>query len=89
MSSQIALSGTSSDFNMGWNLKRMPTKCECGSNFNLNTYFHAKKEVLFVSLMHNHQRNITCNLLDQICNDVSVEPMLHESRGEEFNEKSL
>ena len=41
-----------------------------------------------MSLRHNHLRNITCNLLNQICNDVSVEPMLHELTGEEFTEKS-
>ena len=71
----------------GWNLKRMPTRCECGSNFNIEHALSCKKGG-FVSLRHNHLRNITCNLLNQICNDVSVEPMLHELTGEEFTEKS-
>ena len=71
----------------GWNLKRMPTRCECGSNFNIEHALSCKKGG-FVSLRHNHLRNITCNFLNQICNDVSVEPMLHELTGEEFTEKS-
>ena len=71
----------------GWNLKRMPTRCECSSNFNIEHALSCKKGG-FVSLRHNHLRNITCNLLNQICNDVSVEPMPHELTGEEFTEKS-
>jgi len=34
--------------------------------------------------MQSHLRNITCNLLSEVCNDVAVEPVLHHLSGEDF-----
>ena len=42
----------------------------------------------FVSLRHNHLRNITSSLLQEVCKDVSVEPHLQKLSGETFEIKT-
>ena len=64
-----------------WPLSRVPTKCVCGSNFDLNHAFSCKKGG-FVSKRHNDLRNITASLLGEVCKDVCVEPNLSELSGE-------
>ena len=44
--------------------------------------FLAKREGGFVSLRHNHIRNITSILLKEVCKDVRVEPQLQQITGE-------
>jgi len=66
----------------GWSMKRLLERCECGDRFTLQHALSCKKG--FVSLRHNHLRNITCNLLSEVCNDVAVEPVLHDLSGEDF-----
>ena len=64
-----------------WSLSRMPTKCVCGSNFDLNHAFSCKKGG-FISSRHNELRNITASLLGEVCKDVCVEPDLSTLSGE-------
>ena len=71
----------------GWNLKRLPAKCECGETFTIEHSLTCKKGG-FVSLRHNNLRNLTANLLSTTCKDVCVEPALSPLTGEEFNERS-
>ncbi len=39
-------------------------------------------------MRHNEVRDITANLLSEVCLDVAVEPMLNELTGETFNLRS-
>ena len=71
----------------GWELKRLPEKCACGSNFNLQHALSCKKGG-FISIRHNQIRNITASLLKETCKDVRVEPTLQQLTGENFNSRS-
>ena len=71
----------------GWELKRLPEKCACGSNFNLQHALSCKKGG-FISIRHNQIRNITASLLKETSKDVRVEPILQQLTGENFNSRS-
>ena len=71
----------------GWQIERLPTNCECGAPFDIEHALNCKKGG-FVSLRHNHLRNITANLLDEICKDVKIEPMLQPITGEHLSSKT-
>ena len=43
----------------------------------------------FVSLRRNHVRNITANLIDQVCHDVRVEPPPQTLTGKTFDSRSM
>ena len=70
----------------GWQLDRLPSKCECGSTFSIDHPLTCKKGG-FVSLRHNQVRNLTAFLLDEVCQDVCVEPQFLQLNGENLNEK--
>ena len=57
----------------GWTLTRLPSNCECGNKFDFQHALSCKKGG-FVSLQHNHIRNITSMLLKKVCKDIRVEP---------------
>ena len=70
-----------------WELPRLPSECSCGNKFNLAHALSCKKGG-FVSLRHNEIRNITAQLLGEVCKDVKIEPTLIELSTEKFNQKS-
>ena len=41
-----------------------------------------------MSIRHNELRNLTANLLSEVCYDVSVEPQLNQLSGEKLNLRS-
>jgi len=55
----------------GWQLSRLPVNCECGAAFTIDHALFCKKRG-FISLRHNEVRNLTANLLNEVCKDVSV-----------------
>ena len=67
----------------GWAPSRTPTSCACGANFTVE---HVLSCPLggFPSIRHNEIRDITANLLSEVCNDVWVEPDLQELTTEEL-----
>ena len=65
----------------GWQLKLLPGRCACGSTFNIEHALSCKKGG-FVSLRHNHLRNITAKWLTECCKDVRIEPPLQPLTGE-------
>ena len=65
----------------GWILTRLLSNCECGNKFDVQHALSCKKGG-FVSLRHNHIRNITSILLKEVCKDVRVEPQLQQLTGE-------
>ena len=64
-----------------WTLTRLPFYWECGNKFDVQHALSCKKEG-FVSLRHNHIRNITSILLKDVCKDVRLEPQLQQITGE-------
>ncbi|XP_057311093.1 uncharacterized protein LOC130648959 [Hydractinia symbiolongicarpus] len=69
----------------GWNLSNVPTTCACGAKFDFQ---HAMKGG-FVIILHNNVRDITTNMLSQVCKDVESEPMLMPLTGEKFGKRSV
>ena len=57
----------------GWILTRLPTNYERALSC---------KKGGFISLCHNHLRNITATLLKEVCKDIRVEPQLQQLTGE-------
>jgi len=71
----------------GWQLERLPAMCACGSSFGVSHALSCKKGG-FVTLRHNEVRDITAELLKEVCQDVRKEPMLGEVVPGELIKKS-
>ena len=67
----------------GWSLDRVPMNCPCGATFTVQHAMECKKGD-FIHARHNEVRDITANLLSEVCNDVAVEPILQPLTGEKF-----
>ena len=71
----------------GWELTRLPENCVCGVKFSLQHALSCKKGG-FVTIRHNQVSNITATLLNEICNDIQIEPQLQSLSGEHFDAKT-
>ena len=67
----------------GWDLDRLPTNCPCGAAFSVHHAMSCKKGG-FIHSRHNEVRDFTASLLNEVCNDVSIEPILQPLSGERF-----
>ena len=56
-----------------WPLPRLPSKCACGGNFDITHALTCKKGG-FICQRHNEIRDITADMLSEVCEDVCVEP---------------
>ena len=67
-----------------YNLKlpRLPEKCVCGNNFDV------RHTLSFISIRHNEVRDLTAELLTEVCKDIKVGPKLTPVTGEKFQYKS-
>ena len=59
----------------GWSPSKLPSKCICGKNFTVEHALSCAREA-FPSIRHNEIRDLTANLLTEVCNDVRIEPDL-------------
>ena len=71
----------------GIQLPRLPVKCVCGSKFDVEHALSCKIGG-FVGIRHNDVRDFTAEILDEVCSDVAVEPLLTPLSGEQFNLRS-
>ena len=55
----------------GWALSRTPSSCECGASFTVEHVLSCPRGG-FPSIRHNEIRDITANLLTEVCRDVQV-----------------
>ena len=62
-------------------IKGLPETCACGSEFTCDHAMICKKGG-FLSLRHNNLRDITYELLSEVCKGVENEPMLQPLTGE-------
>ena len=72
----------------GWDPSRLPHYCSCGAKFSVEHSFTCPKG-RFPSLRHNEIRDLTANLLTEVCHEVQVEPTLQPVSGEQFRQASL
>jgi hypothetical protein len=70
-----------------WELTNTPSHCACGHSFDVT---HALSCPLggLVVLRHNEIRDITAELLTEVCKDVRKEPPLEQLSGENFPNRS-
>ena len=59
----------------GWTPPNLPTKCECGYGMSVKHALSCTKGC-FPIVRHNEIRDLTANLLTEVCKDVSIEPEL-------------
>ena len=58
-----------------------PSSCACGSNFSVEHALSCPKGG-FPTIGHNEVRDLTANLMTEVCHDVCVEPTLQPITGE-------
>ena len=71
----------------GFPLPRLPLKCVCGAPFNEVHGLNCQRGG-FVIIRHNEVRDLTAELLSEVCNDVAIEPALTPLSGEEFESET-
>ena len=64
-----------------WPISRLSSRCACGDPFNVAHALSCKKGG-FVHRRHDAIRDMTGDLLSEVCHDVCVEPPLMELTGE-------
>jgi len=74
-------------FRYGWRPTNLPTNCICGKPFTVE---HALSCSFggFPSIRHNELRDVTANLLSQVCTNVQVEPQLQPLSGESLSHRT-
>lgn len=69
----------------GWTPSKLPSKCECGNNFTVEHALSCAKGG-FPTIRHNEIRDLTANLLTEVCKDVCIEPDLQPVTKEHLSE---
>ena len=64
-----------------WQIPQLPQTCACGNNFDVNHAMICPKGG-FPSIRHNEVRDLTADLLTEVCHDVEIEPKMQELTGE-------
>ena len=67
-----------------WPPLNTPSTCACGTNFSIEHALSCPKGG-FTITRHNEIRDLTANLLTEVCNDVSLEPNLQPLDGESLS----
>ena len=70
-----------------WHILHQPESCACGKAFDVNHAMICPKGG-FPILRHNEVRDITADLLSEICHDVEVEPKLQPLTGERLSHRT-
>ena len=59
----------------GWTPSKLPSKCDCGNSFTVEHALSCARGGL-PTIRHNEIRDLTANLLMEVCNDVRIELVL-------------
>ena len=70
-----------------WPLTNTPANCACGAVFSVAHALSCKLGG-FVTLRHNELRDLTAELLAEVCHDVQIEPKLEPLTGESFSNRT-
>ena len=71
----------------GWLPPLLPSSCVCGKQFTVEQTLGCPCGG-FPSIRHNELRDITAELLTEVCHSVGVEPILQPLTGEQFSYRS-
>ena len=64
-----------------WQIPRVSPTCACGTKFSVEHALSCPRGG-FPSIRHNEIRDVTADLLTEVCNDVCIEPDLQPLTGE-------
>ena len=67
-----------------WSIPDKPAVCVCGDNFDADHAMICKKGG-FITMRHNELRDLEAELLNTVCKDVQIEPVLQDITGEVLN----
>ena len=68
-------------------IPRLPATCVCGNKFDIQHALNCKRGG-FIGIRHNELRDVTAEMLNEICQDVTIEPLLTPLTGEQFDLES-
>ena len=68
-------------FRYDWRPPHLPTTCACGKPFSIDHSLNCSYGG-FPTIRHNELRDVTANLLSQVCSNVQIEPHLQPLSGE-------
>ena len=71
----------------GWTPDRLPSHCYCGATFTTTHAFSCHRGA-FPTIRHNRIRDLTAELLTEVCTGVEVEPHLQPLSGETFENRT-
>ena len=71
----------------GWSLPHLPTECICGASFTVDHAFTCPHGG-YPTLRHNEIRDITAQLMSEVCPNVATEPVLQPVTNERFFHRS-
>ena len=67
-----------------WLPSHLPTRCVCGESFTVDHSLNCPTGG-YPTLRHNELRDLTANLMSEVCHDVCIEPPLQPLTGESMN----
>ena len=65
----------------GWTPTKLPSKCKCGNNFTVEHALSCARGG-FPIIRHNEIRDLTANLLTEVCSNLCLEPELQSVKKE-------
>ena len=71
----------------GWEPAKLPSHCSCGVPFTSTHAFNCHKGA-FPTIRHNRIRDLTAQLLTEVCPSVEIEPNLQPLSGETFHHRT-
>lgn len=71
----------------GWSLSYLPTECVCGVSFSVEHAFTCPHGG-YPTLRHNEIRDITAQMMSEVCPNVATEPTLQPVTNERFFHRS-
>ena len=70
-----------------WPFSDNPSKCVCGESFNIDHAMICRRGGCIIQ-RHKELRDLEAELLNIVCNDEQIEPVLQEVNGEALNSRS-
>ena len=71
----------------GWCPPHLPSQCVCGAKFTVEHSLNCPRGG-FPSIRHNEIRDVTADLLSEVCHNVGIEPSLQPVTGENLSYRS-
>ena len=71
-----------------WSMKYLPVTCACSKSFTIDHALSCPKDG-FVYQRHNELRDTLPAMIDEVCQDVKIEPDLESLTGEQLNKGAI